>query len=132
MVLWSTGKPMGEPEMTETYQFGIEEEYFLVNAETKAVAITRPEDFLPKLKSELGNQVASEMLQGQIEVMTLPHTDASAATAELRHLRQTVARVAREFGLAILASGTHPTGDWHKAQPSAGARYDEILDDLQL
>jgi glutamate---cysteine ligase / carboxylate-amine ligase len=123
---------MGESPMTGTYQFGIEEEYFLVDAETKAVTITRPDHFLTALKSELGNQVSTEMLQGQIEVMTLPHTDVTTATAELRHLRQSVAKIAREFGLGILASGTHPTGDWHKAQPSAGARYDEIMDDLQL
>jgi carboxylate-amine ligase len=118
--------------MTGTYQFGIEEEYFLVDAETKAVTITRPDHFLHALKSTLGNQVSTEMLQGQIEVMTLPHVDVATATAELRHLRQTVAKIARDFGLGILASGTHPTGDWHKAQPSAGARYDEIMDDLQL
>lgn len=118
--------------MTDTYQFGIEEEYFLVDAETKAVAITRPEDFIPALKAELGNQVTTEMLQGQIEVMTLPHVDMASATAELRHLRQTVARVASRFGFAILASGTHPTGDWQAAQPSPGARYDSIMDDLQL
>jgi glutamate---cysteine ligase / carboxylate-amine ligase len=117
--------------MTDSYQFGIEEEYFLVDAETKAVAITRPEHFLTALKSALGNQVTSEMLQGQIEVMTMPHVDAAAATAELRYLRQTVAKIAAEFGLGILASGTHPTGDWRKAQPSPGARYDAIMDDLQ-
>jgi len=123
---------MGERDMTDNYQFGIEEEYFLVDADTKAVTITRPDNFLTTLKSTLGNQVSSEMLQGQIEVMTLPHTDAGTATAELRHLRQTVAEVARAFGLGILASGTHPTGDWHKARPSPGARYDMIMDDLQL
>jgi carboxylate-amine ligase len=118
--------------MAETYQFGIEEEYFLVDAETKAVAITRPDEFLASLKKELGNQVSTEMLQGQIEVMTAPHVDITTATAELRHLRQGVAKIAREFGFAILASGTHPTGDWRDAEPSTGARYDAIMDDLQL
>ncbi len=118
--------------MAKTYQFGIEEEYFLIDADTKAVAITRPADFLAALKAELGAQVSTEMLQAQIEVMTSPHVDMPSATAELKHLRRTVASVARRFGFAILAAGTHPTGDWKTAQPSAGARYDAIMDDLQL
>jgi len=54
---------MGERDMTDNYQFGIEEEYFLVDADTKAVTITRPDNFLTTLKSTLGNQVSSEMLQ---------------------------------------------------------------------
>jgi carboxylate-amine ligase len=118
--------------MAETYRFGIEEEYFLVHADTKAVAITRPEGFMKKLKDALGDQVSTEMLQAQIEVMTLPHVDVASANAELKHLRRTVAEVAAEHGLTILASGTHPTGEWRKAQPSQGARYDTIMEDLQL
>ena len=34
------------------------------------------------------------------------------ARAELRDLRQTLAAVAAEHGLAILAAGTHPTALW--------------------
>jgi len=118
--------------MAETYQFGIEEEYFLVDAETKAVAITRPDEFIAAVKAALGDQVTTEMLQAQIEVVTNPHVDIATAAAELKHLRQTVAEIAHRFGFAILASGTHPTGDWKTARPSPGARYDTIMDDLQL
>ena len=56
------------------------------------------------------------------EVATLPHHDIKTAHAELRHLRQTVAKIAAEHGLAILAAGTHPTADWGKSQQSAGER----------
>ena len=50
----------------------------------------------------------------------------------MRHLRQTVAKVAAEHGLAILAAGTHPTADWRKSQQSEGERYDAVMDDLQM
>ena len=40
--------------MNDKYQFGIEEEYFIVDAATKAIVIKRPESFLPHLKRELG------------------------------------------------------------------------------
>ncbi len=114
----------------DNFSFGIEEEYFLVDGETKAVVLERPPQFLADVKAALGDQVATEMLQSQIEVSTLPHVDMSTASAELTHLRHTVAKVAAQHGFAILAAGTHPTADWWKAVPTAGARYDAIMHDL--
>jgi carboxylate-amine ligase len=91
-----------------------------------------PKGFLQAAKDATGGQVMGEFLQSQIEVKTLPHHDIKTAHAELRHLRQTVAKVAAEHGLAILAAGTHPTADWGKSQQSAGERYDIVMDDLQM
>jgi carboxylate-amine ligase len=116
--------------MTDSFSFGIEEEYFLVDRETKSVVLERPAQFLTDVKHALGDQVTTEMLQSQLEVATLPHVDMGTACAELKHLRYTAARVAAEHGLAILAAGTHPTADWWKAVPSAGARYETIMHDL--
>lgn len=118
--------------MKDKYSFGIEEEYFLVNAETKLVTRAMPEAFLRAAKAATNGQVMGEFLQSQIEVATLPHTDIRTAHAELRHLRQTVAKIAAEHGLAILAAGTHPTADWGWSQQSVGERYDVVMDDLQM
>ncbi len=118
--------------MKDKFTFGIEEEYFLVNAETKLATRAMPEAFLRAAKAATNDQVHGEFLQSQIEVMTLPHHDIRTAHAELRHLRQTVAKIAAEHGLAILASGTHPTADWGWSQQSEGERYDAVMDDLQM
>jgi carboxylate-amine ligase len=118
--------------MPDNYSFGIEEEYFLVDAETKAVATTRPEAFFTAVKRAIGDQVTGEMLQSQIEVATLPHTDMASARTELKHMRQEVARIAAEHGLTILAAGTHPTAKWAMAQQSPGERYDAVMHDLQI
>jgi carboxylate-amine ligase len=91
-----------------------------------------PEAFLAAAKAATHGQVMGEFLQSQIEVRTLPHTDIKTAREELRHLRQTVAKVAADHGLAILAAGTHPTADWLKSQQSEGERYDAVMDDLQM
>jgi carboxylate-amine ligase len=56
----------------------------------------------------------------------------STARTELRHLRSTVAKVAAEHGLAILAAGTHPTAAWEKSQQSQAERYDVVMNDLQM
>jgi carboxylate-amine ligase len=118
--------------MADQYPIGIEEEYFLVDAETKMIATERPHDFFAAAKAALGDQLKGEMLEAQIEVATVPHTDMKTARTELRHLRQTVATVARQHGLAILAAGTHPTAAWVTSRQSQAARYDVVMHDLQM
>src|SRR6185503_12463806 len=95
--------------MSDDFKFGIEEEFFLVDAETKSVSREMPQGFLEQVKAVTGGQVMGEMLQSQIEVATAPHTNIADARTELRFLRQTVANIAADHGLAILAVGTHPT-----------------------
>src|SRR5580704_11930638 len=121
--------------MEEHFSFGIEEEYFLVDAETKAVICDMPKGFLAAAKKaagQAGGQVTSEMLQAQIEVATAPHTEMKAARKELRDLRRTLADVAAAHGLGILAAGTHPTGSSRDAQQTESERYDAVMEDLQM
>jgi carboxylate-amine ligase len=118
--------------MPHRYKVGIEEEYFLVDAVTKSVARDMPRGFLEAAKKATNGQIVGEFLQSQVEAVTVPHTNMKAAREELRHLRQTIARIAAEHGLAILAAGTHPTADWAKSQQSEGERYDMVMDDLKM
>jgi carboxylate-amine ligase len=118
--------------MTNAFTFGIEEEYFLVDAETKVVAHDVPQAFFEAARAASDGRVSPEFLQPQIEVISSPHTDMAAGRAELRHLRRTVAAVAAEHGFAILASGTHPTALWRSAQQTAKRRYDTVMHDLQM
>ena len=90
-----------EVTMTDAYTFGIEEEYFLVDARTKSATGAMPEAFLAAAKAATNGQVMGEFLHSQCEVATLPHHDIKTAATELRHLRQTVAKVAAEHGRRI-------------------------------
>jgi glutamate---cysteine ligase / carboxylate-amine ligase len=118
--------------MTSTFTFGIEEEYFLVDAETKLVAQQVPQAFFEAARAASAGRVKPEFLQPQIEVISSPHTNMTEARAELRHLREVVAAVAAKHGLAILAAGTHPTALWRNAQQTAKQRYDTVMHDLQM
>lgn len=118
--------------MNEPFSFGIEEEYFLVDAETKSVVRKMPPAFLSAAKEAIGDRVTGEFLQSQIEVLTPPHTEMARARADLRDLRKTIARVAGQHGMTILASGTHPTAVWERSRQTEGERYDEVMDDLQM
>jgi glutamate---cysteine ligase / carboxylate-amine ligase len=118
--------------MPHSYRFGIEEEYFLVDAETKSVAREMPEAFLTEAKEATGGRVSGEFLQSQIEAATVPHIKMDEARAELRFLRHETAAIAAKHGLAILAAGTHPTAFWKRSQQTPKERYDIVMDDLQM
>jgi glutamate---cysteine ligase / carboxylate-amine ligase len=118
--------------MTGAFTFGIEEEYFLVDAETGLVASEVPPAFFEAAKAATDGRCSTEFLQPQIEVITAPHVKTADARTELRHLRRTVAAVAAEHGLAILAAGTHPTASWRDAQQTVKERYDTVMNDLQM
>ena len=55
---------------------------------------------------------------------------AATAGAELRSLRQTVARLADQHGLAPIAASTHPFARWSTQQPTERERYQAIAQDL--
>ena len=94
------------------FSFGIEEEYFVVDAETKLVQRRMPTEFMLALKRAIGPAVTREFLQAQLEVMTQPSASLADAGRELRGLRQAIGGVAAEHGLAFFAAGTHPTAAW--------------------
>jgi len=120
------------PRMAGAFTFGMEEEYFLVDAETKVVAREVPAEFFDEAKKASDGRISTEFLQPQIEVISSPHVNMADARAELRMLRRTVSNVAARYGLAILAAGTHPTALWREAQQTDKQRYDTVMDDLQM
>jgi gamma-glutamyl:cysteine ligase YbdK (ATP-grasp superfamily) len=63
------------------FRFGIEEEYFLVDAETKAIAPTVPEALFATVETSTLGRGKGEFLQQQLEVATEPHVDMAKARA---------------------------------------------------
>lgn len=118
--------------MSHDYRFGIEEEFFVVDAESKAVQRRMPTGFFDQLKQTLGDVVAVELLQSQLEVATKPVSQAGSALQELRDLRGNAARVAAEHGLTFIAAGTHPTATWDGIRHTQANRYDGLMHDLQM
>jgi carboxylate-amine ligase len=118
--------------MAGDFTFGIEEEHFLADAETKQLVDGMRESFFKEVGAALGGCVSREFLQPQIELITSPHRSMTDARNELCHLRRTVAEIAARHGLATLAVGTHPTGAWRDVEQTPKERYDAVMDDLQM
>jgi carboxylate-amine ligase len=118
--------------MTDNYRFGMEEEYFIVNAETKSIERKASPAFLSALKRAIGPAVTRELLQSQLEINTKPTLNMADGRAELKELRQTIGAIACEHGLSYFAAGTHPTAGWSGGQPTPKLRYDGLMQDFQM
>ena len=110
---------------------GIEEEYLLVDPITFDLVISPDPGFMPACKQALGDQATPEMLQAQVEVGTAVCPDIGAARAELVRLRSTVARIAREYGMALVAASTHPSASWPDQRNTDKERYRRLTEDYQ-
>jgi carboxylate-amine ligase len=115
-----------EPDFT----FGIEEEYHLVDLETRDLASTPPPELLTRCVEKLGNRVSPEFLRSQIEIGTSVCKSIDEARKELKFLRSTISSVACDYNMDIIAASTHPFGHWSKQQHVDKERYNIIAEDL--
>lgn len=116
----------------DLFQFGIEEEYFLADAQTFEAPAETPDALFHAADFGTTGHIGREFLQAQIEVATEPHCDMEKARLELLRLRQSAAAAAAEHGLSILACGTHPLALWRESVQSPKDRYAKVMDDLQM
>jgi gamma-glutamyl:cysteine ligase YbdK (ATP-grasp superfamily) len=72
--------------MAAAFPFGIEEEYFLVDAQTKLVAHEVPRAFFEAAGTATQGRISTEFLQPQIEVKSSPHVNMADARCELQSL----------------------------------------------
>jgi carboxylate-amine ligase len=110
---------------------GIEEEYLLVDRESRDLAIEPPESMMRECEELLSGQVTPEFLKAQIEVGTRVCRGVKEARADLCHLRSAVAEVADRYGLAPIAASTHPTAHWEEQKHSDKERYHILARDMQ-
>ncbi len=115
-----------EPPLT----VGIEEEYMLVDLETRDLAAA-PAPMLGECEERLAGQITAEFFQSQIEVETPICRSVGEARASLALLRGTVAELARRYKLAPIAASTHPFATWREQKLTEKRRYRVIADDMQ-
>jgi len=110
---------------------GIEEEYLFVDLETRDLAVDPPATMMADCKALLTGQVSPEFMRAQIEVETRVCTSVAEARADLAHLRSTVATVANNHGMGLIAAATHPFAKWNDQQHTDKERYNELAQDMQ-
>ena len=103
------------------FTMGVEEEYLLVDKQTRALVIDPPQSLVGEFEEVLGEQVSSELLRSQVEIGTKVCVNAQEVREELVRLRGAVIEVAGRHGLAPIAASTHPfvSGAWLSGNPRA-------------
>ncbi len=113
-----------------SFTLGIEEEYLIVDRETRELVRAPEQAFVEACCARLGDQVTGEFLQCQIEVGTKPHKAVPDAIRELRTLRDGIRDAAVDFGYAPIAASTHPFSKWRDQARTPKDRYAGLERDM--
>ncbi|GMQ90038.1 MAG: carboxylate-amine ligase [Gammaproteobacteria bacterium] len=114
-----------------SFSIGIEEEYLLVDRETRDLISEAPPTMLGECEQLLERQVTPEFLQSQIEVGSRVCKTLGEARDDLVRLRKCVSDIAGKHGLAIIASSTHPFATWGTQRHTEKQRYAVLARDMQ-
>ena len=113
------------------FTIGVEEEYLLVDKETRALVIDPPATLMAEAEEKCGPQVTSELLRSQIEIGTKVCNNVQEVRRELSRLRGNIIEVANRHGLAPIAASTHPFSSWRDQKHTQKERYDELTHEMQ-
>ena len=114
-----------------SFTVGIEEEYLLVDKQTRNLVTNLPESLMEEASEACGKQVSPEFLESQIEIGTRVCTNIGDARDELVRLRRGIIDVAGNYGLAPIAASTHPFANWSEQRHTAKERYKSLANEMQ-
>ncbi|PLX39194.1 MAG: carboxylate-amine ligase [Hyphomicrobiales bacterium] len=116
-----------------SFTIGIEEEYLLVDKESRDLASDPPPGLMEACQAALPpGSVSPEFLRCQIEIGTPVCPTIADARQELSRLRKTIAEKAAEYGLAPIAASTHPFAEWDQQPHTDKDRYNELAESMQV
>ena len=118
--------------MKPSLTLGIEEEYQTIDPETRDLRSHIDMEIISKGKTILREAVKPEMHQSVIEVGTGICKDIKEAKRQIFELRSGIVDLAKQNGLRLAASGTHPFADWRKQEIYPDQRYAEIVEDMKM
>ena len=114
-----------------SFTVGVEEEYLLVDKETRALIVDPPESLMHECEDRCGTQVTTELLRSQIEIGTKVCKNMREVREDLVHLRGSIKEVANSHGLAPIAASTHPFSRWQDQKATPKERYDQLTVEMQ-
>lgn len=112
--------------MAEDFEFGIEEEYFLADANSGRSPAAASLDAFHEAASERVEPASHELLKGQVEVQSEPGTSFAAARDALAGMRAELSTIARTHGLRLFSAGSHPLGHEDEQHTTEKQRYKRL------
>jgi glutamate---cysteine ligase / carboxylate-amine ligase len=113
------------------FTVGIEEEYLLVDLDTRDVNENPPTQLLRDCTERGGGQISPEFLRSQLEVSTRVCHSIADVRADLARLRTIIVDVAREYGIAPIAASTHPFANATRQIPTEKEQFFALAREMQ-
>ena len=115
-----------------TVTLGVEEEFFLVDPETRNLLADPDPQIYEACKAKQGpHKVVHEFLRSQIEISTRVCASVSEVRTALVETRRLMIEGAAQYGAAVLASSTHPFAAWDMQLPTPNDRYESFANTYQ-
>lgn len=116
-----------EPKFT----IGVEEEYLLVDRDTRALAVDPPAELMSECEAALGEQVTNEFLRSQIEIGSRVCNNVQEAREDVARLRRCIIDNAAKYNLAPIAASTHPFARWTEQKHTDKDRYNALATEMR-
>ena len=122
----------GMSTQTEEYTLGVEEEYQVIDPETRKLrahagrVLRRAQQAL-----DTEEEVTSEMLASQIESNSRVCRTLAELRAEILRLRRVIMKEAAKEGVRIAAASTHPFSHWQEQPLTPKKRYKGLVESYQ-
>jgi glutamate---cysteine ligase / carboxylate-amine ligase len=94
------------------FTLAVEEEFALLDPQTLALTNRFEEIYGAAVETDLGSNVVGELIASEVEVRTGRCEGFGAAAAAMQERRSQIHGVARELGIALGSTGTHPWSRW--------------------
>ncbi len=111
-----------------TITLGVEEEFFLVDPDTRDLVSDPAPGILDTCEKNSGpHKVVTEFLRSQIETNTRVCTSIAEVRTALMETRRIVIEGAAQHGAAVIAASTHPFASWSAQMPTPQKRYEDFV-----
>ncbi|MDF2976665.1 MAG: hypothetical protein K0S40_1393 [Actinomycetospora sp.] len=110
---------------------GVEEEFHLVDLETRS-AVPRVPELLDELQALDGEAFAAELKPSIIETNSRPTADLADLRTDLVRLRGMLAHLAEDRGLGVVGAGSVPLIDGSAEGITPSPRYERMRDEYQM
>jgi glutamate---cysteine ligase / carboxylate-amine ligase len=113
------------------FSVGIQEEYLLVNLDSRDVDENPPQALLEECTRRSGGQVSPRFLRSQLEASTRVCRSIAEARADLASLRAIIAEVAGSHRRAPIAASTHPFAKATRQIPTEREQFFALAKEMQ-
>lgn len=113
------------------FTIGIEEEYFVVDRETRDLVDDLPEPLRQALAHPPIGLTSPEFIRSQVEIGTPVATNMTELAEYLSTMRRFVADTVDDHGMAIISASTHPFAAWTQQKHTDKTRYNLLEQALQ-